>query len=106
VEEIRRLRGQTLSDRGVVGEGPEFDYEGVGAEMSVATEWFTLNPEFLREDVFRDSWVAVRITHLPTGIEAICSEGTQTYNRAQALEELTGRVFHALVDVLNADLNG
>ena len=75
--------------------------------MSAATEWFTLNPQFLRVDVFRDSsQVAVRITHLPTGIEAICSEGTQTYNRAQALEELTGRVFHALVDVLNADLNG
>ena len=91
----------------MVGEGPQFDYEGVGAEMSAATEWFTLNPQFLRVDVFRDSsQVAVRITHLPTGIEAMCSEGTQTFNRAQALEELTGRVFHALVDVLNADLNG
>ena len=72
--------------------------------MTIATEWFTLKEECLKVDVFRNSSeCAVRITHLPTGIETQCSEGTQTYNRAHALEELTARVFHALVEFLSAD---
>jgi protein subunit release factor A len=72
--------------------------------MTLANEWFTLKPETVKVDVYRNSAEsAVRMTHLPTGIVAEHSEHTyESENRKCALEELTARVFHALVDILAA----
>jgi protein subunit release factor B len=37
--------------------------------MTLANEWFTLKPETVKVDVYRNSAEsAVRMTHLPTGI--------------------------------------
>ena len=74
--------------------------------MTLANEWFTLKPETVKVDVYRNSAEsAVRMTHLPTGIVVEQRFRTNTYeseNRKCALEELTARVFHALVDILAA----
>lgn len=59
----------------------------------------TLRPEDLRIDVYRTGVVAgpascsVRVTHLPTGLVAICStHRSQLQNRRACLDELEARL--------------
>jgi protein subunit release factor A len=72
--------------------------------MTLANEWFTLKPETVKVDVYRNSAEsAVRMTHLPTGIVVEHHfRFSDSYVCSGALEELTARVFHALVDILAA----